>query len=230
MKVSPFSLSNDWTLGWKRIPSSYRPMRYYNINSMKERKALKALASVGLIGGKQLFNLFSIKRKEISNMLKTDKLVKHELNKSKEKIIPIYTLGINGAKAIKLDIYEENYWINFDITDVLKRLLFFQLYRRFSTHKVYPAPNPFVSAIENNNNIIYVYVLKGDIGDLLRYLKWELKSYHRIIIVTESVDLLQPLDLYIKDLKLRVVLEKDLINNEMNEVIFYQYQKGTLIR
>jgi len=229
-KASPFSLSHDWSLGWTRIPSNYKPFKYYNINSMKEKKALEGIASVGVIGEKQLSRLFSLGAKEIKNMVKTDKIVPHALNRNHNNRIPIYSLGINGAKAINLDVYKENYWVEYKIDEVLKSLLFFQLYHYFPTLNVRPTPNPFVAAVKNNDNLIYVYVVKGDTNDLMRYLKWEKNSNHRLMLVTESISQLKEIELYTKDLKMRVVIEDDLMNREKSdEDIFYIYKDGELV-
>jgi len=230
VKVSPFSLTHDWSLGWKRIPSNYKPFQYYNINSMKEKKALEALGSVGIIGGKQLSRLFSLSNKEIKNMVHTDKIVEHALNRNHNTQIPIYSLGINGAKAIKLSAYKSNYWVELRLEDVLKSLLFFQLYHYFPTLNVKPTPNPFVAAVKNNESLIYVYVLKGDMGDLMRYLKWQKESHHRLILVTESVSQLKEIELYTDNLKMRVVIEGDLMNREKSdEDIFYLFKDGELV-
>ena len=51
MSLSPYSLSHDWSLHWTRIPSNIKRSSFGNGESPKERKALEALAAVGLIGG-----------------------------------------------------------------------------------------------------------------------------------------------------------------------------------
>lgn len=231
-KVSPFSLKHDWSLGWTRLPSNFKPLPYYNINSMKERKALEALASVGVIGRKQLSRLFQLKPKDIKGMLKTDKIVQHKLTRNDNDNIQIYTLGINGAKALKLDVYEPNYWVEYNIKEVLRMLLFFQLCHYFPSLDIVPTPLPFVSGIENNENVIYVYVLKEDMRDLTRFLKWKGRKRQRVIIVVEKITpQLKQLDLFSDDLLIRVVLEDDLMNIEMREEnIFYTYKNGELMK
>src|SRR5699024_6918594 len=147
-----------------------------NIHSMREKKSLEALSAVGVIGKKQLSRLFSLGANEIDNMTRMFKLMKHKLKRGKNYEIPIYTLGIRGAMALKLDAYESNYWTTYTIEDVLKRLLFFQLYHYFPTLKLLPAPSPFIASLLSNDNIINVYIMKGNAHELLHYLKWESSS------------------------------------------------------
>lgn len=222
-----FSLVHDWKLSLKRIPSSFRPNKYYTIQSMAERKSLEALASVGVIGKNQLRFIFGLKSKEVRDMIDMHKLVEHKLiREADEEVddisITIYTLGINGAKAIKLDAFENNYWMLYSTEDVLKRLLFFKLHERFKMNKVIPTPEPFVSAIQSNDGLVYVYVLKDSIDDLLRYLKWEANKRHRIILITESLKHLETLELYLKNVEIRIVIEEDLIAGKEN--IFHAYE------
>jgi len=87
--------------------------------------------AVGVIGEKQLSRLFSLSLSEIDNMTRTFKIMEHRLKRGENYEIPIYTLGVRGAMALKLDAYESNYWITYRIEDVMKRLLFFQLYHYF---------------------------------------------------------------------------------------------------
>ena len=136
MSLSPYSLSHDWSIYWTRIPSNIKRSSYVNGESPKERKALEALAAVGLIGGAQLSRLFSLDKKRLKRMVIEKKIVRHEIHRNKQ-VIPIYTLGINGAVVAGLnDSYESNYWVEYKTEDVLKRLLFFQLYQHFPESKV----------------------------------------------------------------------------------------------
>ncbi|GAB7386920.1 hypothetical protein BSNK01_07560 [Bacillaceae bacterium] len=55
MFVSPFSASHGWLIEWKRVPSNWKPTFLSGIN---DEKALKAIASIEVIGGAQLSRLF----------------------------------------------------------------------------------------------------------------------------------------------------------------------------
>ncbi len=68
-----------------------------NGESPKERKVLEAIAAVGLIGGgAQLSRLFSLDKKRLKRMVIEKKIVRHEIHRNKQ-VIPVFTLGINGA-------------------------------------------------------------------------------------------------------------------------------------
>jgi hypothetical protein len=211
MSTSPFSLSHEWSLYWTRIPSNIKRSDFVNGESPKERKALEVLAAVGLIGGAQLFRLFSLDKKRLKRMVVEKKVVRHEIHQNKQ-VIPIYTLGINGAVVVGLnDCYESNYWVEYKIEDVLKRLLFFQLFQHFPESKVSPTPEPFSGAIEFQDKLIYVYVVRGDFNDLLMYLKWEGNNFNeRLIVVTESLRYLQPLIVNATKFKTRAIIDMDL--------------------
>lgn len=232
MGINPFSLEHNWAVYWERLRSNFRADPRVNIHSMREKKALEALSAVGVIGEKQLSRLFSLSSREIDNMKRTFKIMKHKLKRGGSSEIPIYTLGIRGAMALKLDAYESNYWTTYTIEDVMKRLLFFQLYHYFPKLKLLPAPSPFIASLLSNDNIINVYIMKGDAHDLLHYLKWESKTNHRLMLVTESMNHLVELEMFLPKLKVRIALEEDLMNQaEVKGDIFYFYnEEGELVR
>jgi hypothetical protein len=68
-----------------------------------------------------------------------------------------------------------------------------------------------------------MYVVRGDVKDLLMYLKWSGKNFNeRLIIITESIRHLQPLKVIAETLKLRVALDVDLRDdNEGFQKLFY---------
>jgi len=178
MPISPYSLAHEWNLHWTRVPSNIKRSDYINGESPKERKALEALAAVGIIEGAQLFRLFSLDKKRLKRMVVEKKIVRHELKRNIQ-VIPIFTLGINGAVIADLyDCYESNYWVAYKIEEVLKRLLFFQLLQHFPESTVLPVQDPFSGAIQFQGKPIYVYVVRGDVNDLLMYLKWKGKHFN----------------------------------------------------
>lgn len=218
MASSPFSLSHDWTLCWKRVYGRGNP--YVNGESPREQKALQALGAVGVIGSSQLMRLFLNRDKNRrKRMVREKKLVRHEIRRNNQSI-PIYTLGPNGAPIAKVSEYEDNYWVTYKVEDVLKRLLFFQLYAKFPKARIVPAPSPFVGAISFKSNLFYVYVIRGDMQDLLVHLKWH-PFTERMIILTESLNHLQPLNAFAPDLKVRVTTDQDLRGDLRNLFYFW---------
>lgn len=217
MGNSPFSLAHDWTLHWKRDYSRGWAVKG---ESPIEQKALQALGAVGIIGGFQLLRLFLKRDKNRRRkIVQEKKIIRHEVQKGNQ-CIPIYTLGINGAAMASMSDYKPNYWVNYTIEDVLKRLLFFQLYEKFPDAHIVPAPAPFVGAVSFKSNLLYVYVVRGDMTDLLMHLKWN-RFAERLIIVTESLNHLQPLNVYASDLKIRVTTDDDLRGDFQNLFYFW---------
>lgn len=215
--ISLFSLEHDWKLNWTTVPDHLRPYKYVNNESPKERRALEALACIGVIGGLQLSRLFSLDKKRKKKMVLEKKLVRHDIQKNKQ-LIPVYTLGINGAKAVNVPGYENNYWLAYGAEEMLKKLLFFQLYEWFPGSRISLAMKPFEGVIFYKNKPLYIYSAKGDLQDLMMFLKWK-EFRERLIVMTESLKHLEGLRMY-SDLKVRVTKEQDLHSKE-NDAIFY---------
>lgn len=232
MSTSQFSLSHQWSLHWTRIPSNIKRSDLVNGESPKERKALEALADVGVIGGAQLFRLFFLDKKRLKRMAAQKKIVRHEIHRNKQ-VVPIYTIGINGAVIAGLnDCYESNYWVEYQTEDVLKRLLFFQLFQHFPKAKFLPTQEPFSGVIQFQGKPIYVYVVRGDVNDLLMYLKWNGKNFNeRLIIVAESIKHLHPLKVSAATLKLRVALDVDLRDEikDLQKLFYFLDESGEFI-
>ncbi|WP_262173241.1 hypothetical protein [Saccharococcus sp. Marseille-Q5394] len=227
MEISPYSLSHEWSLHWTRIPSNIKRSPLVNGESPKERRALEALAAVGLIGGTQLTRIFSLDKKRLKRMVAERKLVRHEIHRNKQ-IVPIYTLGINGAVIAGLgEFYESNYWFEYEVEDALKRILFFQLFQHFPEAKVIPSQKPFSGVIQFQDKLFYVYVIRGDVSDLPMYLKWDGKNFNeRVIIITESIRHLQLINETAKNLRLRVSIDNDLqIHNVNLYKLFYFFDE-----
>lgn len=225
--ISPFSIEHPWELHWKRLASNNQKPNYINNESPKECAALDAVAKIGLIGGKQLSRLFGLDKKRLKRMVREQKIVRHELCKD-EQIIPIYTLGQVGAIIADVTSYTDNYWYEYQLKDVLKRLLFFQLYYYFPESNILPTPEPFVGAIEFNGKPFYTYVSRGDSKELLMYLKWQGNYFNeRLIIVTESLQHIQPLATIAKDMKLRITTDDELLDTNHNtQNLFYFVDKS----
>lgn len=224
MASSPFSLSHNWNLKWQRHPC-YRKPKWFG-NSPKEEKVIKAFTSVGVIGGAQLSRLFNMDKGRKKKMAREGKIIRHEMHKDKQ-IIPIFTLGPTGAEMILLEDYEHGYWVEYNVPEVLKRLLFIELYGKFPKAKILPAPSPFAGAIQFKRNLFYVYVVRGDMQDLLMHLKWK-PFAERMLIVTESLNHLQPLNVFAEDLKIRVTTDDDLKGDFRD--LFYCWDEGRWVK
>lgn len=228
---SPFSLKHKWSLFWNRLPSNLRPMELIQCDSKREQKALHAIANIGVIGGRQLFHLFSIDKKRLKKMEREQKVVRHVIKKGNQ-IIPIFTLGPTGSIITKHTAYEPNYWVEYHVEDVLKRLLYFRLYQFFPEASIVPTTEPFVGGMDIKGNPLYVYVVRGDTSDLLNYLKWRGNTFNgRLIIIAEDFKHIQPLVMYTKDIKMRLTSDNDLMQaNSMRELFYFMSKEGEFIK
>lgn len=222
--ISPFSYSqHEWKLTWKRVPSNEKYDRPFETQSAKEQKALEAIASVGVIGGAQLRQLFNLDKGRVKRMVARKQLVQHELKRD-DKLIPIFTIGKLGANKI-MPKYIENYWVKFNKEEVLNRLAFFQLCYLLENVIIKPSPEPFAGTLKINNNEFYVYATRGKVDDLALFLKWKPFS-GKIIIITETLNQLKPLEIFIKGQKVRAITDREL--KEQINIFYHLNEKNGL--
>lgn len=230
-------MSHQWSVYWTRLPSNFKRLRFFNGESPKELNAIKALAAVGLISGKQMREIFGLDRKRLKTMTLEHKLVRHEMKKDKNAVT-LYTLGANGAIMAGVeDSFKNNYWVAYKTEDILKRILFFQLYKQFQKTmlrvSVLPTPKPFIGAIELRGKPFYVYVVRGDTNDLTMFLKWNEQFNERVIVLTETLRHLEPLKWVLSNLPVRIALDCDLLQEQETEHIqnlFYFMEDGQYIK
>lgn len=224
--ISPFSyVKHEWKLNWEIVPSNKKFDRPNENRTEKEERALEAIASVGVIGGLQLKNLFGISKERLKSMSARHLLVRHSIIKNGQEI-PIYTIGKYGANRIMPE-YEENYWLEMDTVQVLKCLSFFQFCFLLENPQIIPAPEPFTAGVKINSNLFYIYVVRDGIKELLLFLKWKKHFSERIFIITESLDHLRGLEVFMETdnpLKLRVILDEQLKKREFS---LYYYDKNS---
>lgn len=224
---SPFSHTQyDWELDWKRIPSRDLVRQsgpVYETGSRKEKEAMEALAHIGLIKGTQLRTLFKLTKQQIRRMEKFRLIIKHGIRKNKQELI-LYTLG-PASKERVFPHFTANYWVEYEVPDVLNRIMFFHLYDVLKPRqaKITTAPQPFTGALEISGKSFYVYCTRGDTKDLQMLLKWQ-PVKERIIIVTERLDHLSPLELFLQthSLKMRAITDEQL---SMEHPRFFIYEK-----
>src|SRR5699024_3133905 len=179
----------------------------------------------------QLMIIIRVDEKQVRAMEKRFRILGHKLIRNKSTKTTLYTLNVKGVIAIKLDNYKPNYWLQYFPDDVLKRIIFFQTYENLPRQPIIATPSPFVGGIDNGGAMIYVYISKGNNDDLIRYLKFEQQTNQRIVLVVETLGQLRTMEEYIKKLRVRVVIENDLLKNEnIDTNIFYTYKDGKLIR
>lgn len=226
---SPFTLQQNWEVSWTYISKQTDKNGMVTCTKV-EKKILHLINIIGVIDEVVLSRLFSItNKKKFKKLLKRmsveHKIVRHDLTNEKQTN-KVCTLGIVGAMIVENEYYKPNYWDEYSISDVIKRILFFRLYSSFSEidehTQINFTPSPFIGAININDRPLNVYVLRGSSNDILNYFKWK-KNYmnERIIIITESLRHVTPLFPFIKNSKVRITTDKDLLSNKSIQDIFY---------
>lgn len=232
MYISPFSLKNDWKINWSIIPSNNRPPTLTQVNKTYI-EIIRIVMSIGLIGGAQLSRFLDKTnprtiRKIKAVLCRKQLLVGHDIYLNKKRLT-LFTAGPNAAELVGVS-RRENYWLRYDTEDVLKRLIFFELLSQFKAINpiVLPAPDPFTGALKLNGEVFNIYVTRGRIDDLLMHIKWEEKINGKMIIITEHLNYLKPLEAFVHKLNLRVTTDKELLNSKLSSM-FFSWKDGEWI-
>ncbi|WP_139490063.1 hypothetical protein [Brevibacillus dissolubilis] len=221
-RLSPFSLQHGWTVQWTyRVPNIVKAHM-----TLREEQVAKSLAKIGIIGGAQLSRLFFNKNKlQMKKMIHKGYVIPHVL-RDQHKEIPIYTLS-----PVVLNSYGGVVWKRFTVEDVLQRMLFFQLYGKFTEKELVmierAESEPYVGIIRRKNMRFYIGVVRGNMEEWERALRWEYES-KRILLIAETLEELAPVQEMIKHRMVRVTTDHDL-KMHFNEM-FYQWMDGKWVR
>lgn len=208
--ISPYSLYQyEWKLEWQTVSFDKKSLVPNENRSKKQERAIEAISTIGVIDSKHLESVFQIGKEKAKKMCARHLLERHSLYKGDLKI-PIYTVGKYGGNKIMPEF--DNYWLDMTITDVLKALTFFDFYYLLGEQEILSAPKPFTGAIRIKDALFYVYINRDGIKDLTTFLKWKRDFQERIFVVTESLDSLQELNMFLETstIKMRVILDKQL--------------------
>lgn len=212
---SPFSIETyKWEIDYNVIPSTPRILR--TEFSKQEVRALNAVKHLGIIGSAQFRNLFFPKNKaHIHHMLRQHKIIEHPIKRrdgNKMTTLQVYTLGYKSLEYFHILDYM-NYWLEYNSSEVLQRLAFFKLYQRFVSKEpvVYRAPPPFTGMFDISGDPIDVLVVKNNTQEIQnewRFIKPNPNK--RMIVLTENLNWLKPINEFLIPCKVRVALESDL--------------------
>lgn len=228
-------MQHENTLKWTNMTSKEIPMKNGMLNVPDGIIDLvEDLAVVGVIGSVQCKRLYlrSNPAKKISKALELGILKKHEMLRNNQ-IIPLYTLGATGMRLAGLDYEEEfNYWKKYSNEDVLKRLVFFQLYgqmKDIDKMRVLPSENPFLANIEIQGNDFSILILRGNESVVQNFFRYEETIPERIVIVTEGLNHIAPIQDVLKPYADRIRLTTDERLKMPFEDMFYLYQDNKWI-
>lgn len=199
-------MNHEWTLNWRRstVPREAPAV---------EQGVVADIAAIGVIGGGQLSRIFGLRADDKKRLERKGKLIRHDLQKNRHTI-PIYTAACS-----------QSYWLRYDVANVIQCMLFFNLYQIFPQADILPAPSPFTGMLRVRGKLFYVYVVRGGIDDLLRYLK-HVRFTDRLLLVTETLVHLKPLDAFAPSLNVRVATDDDLKQGAG----FYHFSDGHWIK
>ncbi|WP_411347056.1 hypothetical protein [Paenibacillus sp. WLX2291] len=193
MSRSSFSLSHDWVWQPTKIEpnekASHAPFRL-----PMEEVGLQAIGAIGCIGSVQLGRLFAWKRPHIRRMLAENKLVQHQFQKNRTTI-PVYTLGTRAIQLLQ-PYQTVNSWCNWDVSDVLSKLVFFQfacaLHEKQKGFQIQASASPFAGKIQMGEHTRYVLILRGqDTNNIERELR---RSQFPVIVIAENLKEIEPLN------------------------------------
>ncbi|MEQ2529167.1 hypothetical protein WMO40_21060 [Bacillaceae bacterium CLA-AA-H227] len=223
-QLSPFSLRHEWTIKWQENDRVHE--NAMNWNGKIEDELLPALASVGVISSLQLKNLFfNGDNRKISKLCSTGKLIRHTLIRNKMEI-PIFTLGPTSVEMMK-DRMSITDWRDFTISDILQRLIFFQLMTKFKRDdqkvSIIPSVKPFVAAFIRNNKKFHVLIERGNTQEIIHTLKFY-SPRERFIFIKENVNHGQELNEFLINCKVRMTTDNDL--DKPFDEMFYIYTNG----
>ncbi|WP_213509582.1 hypothetical protein [Paenibacillus macerans] len=217
-KVSPFSLSHEWTFKHTLLTADTVP-GYAPLRAATEADGLRSIGVIGCIGSVQMGRLFQWKRHQIRRMLDEKKLVQHLLLKNKN-VIAVYTIGPRTAQLFNLE-WKSNCWRNWTIEQVISKLVFFQfccaMRDKQKAFQIHSAPLPFTGRVEIGNDSRNVLVIRGGTDHLPSLLR---HSSCPMIVIAESFEEVEPLNDLLKDEKL--LLDVDL----KQDYHFYRQIKG----
>ena len=230
--ISPFSMQHENVLKWTNMTSKEIPLKNGLLNVPSSVAALvHDLAIVGVIGSSQCKRLYvrSNSAEKISKALDLGLLKKHELVRGNQ-IIPLYTLGATGMCLAGLDYKDyANYWKKYTIQDVLQRLVFFQTYGQMkdvTDMEILESETPFVASLKINERLFNILVLRGNESIVANYFRYETDIPSQIIIITEGINHITPIQNVLSPFTDRIRLTTDERLKMPFEDMFYYFNEN----
>lgn len=229
-KKSPFTVSLQTELHWETMTTREQPSKESLLNYSEDIETLCCdLAVVGLIGSVQVRRIyFSNNKNRLNKAVDLKYLKKHEMTRGNNKI-PVFTLGAVGMCIANGNMDIANVWKTYNKYDVLRKLVFFQLYGSMKQEDnkitMVNAEKPFEAVINRNGKDFHVLVVRGNENEINQFFRYEAdKIPKRILIVVEDLNQLMPLQNILKPFfyRIRVTTDHDL--NEAFSQMFYQFK------
>ncbi|QOY37653.1 hypothetical protein AWH56_008755 [Anaerobacillus isosaccharinicus] len=229
-ELSPFSAYHKWKMQWRTVSSvehAHNLALYRLSRSRKDREMINSISKIGLIGGVQLSRMFlKGDKKRLKELYRTRVLKKHILHKGKNEI-EVYTLGKTSLDFLKSN--QGNRWFGYSETDVLQRMVYFQLYEKMQNElnvniEIEKAPYPFAGRMIIKGNSFLVLVVRENTSEILKHLE-KVAPSEKIICVCEHIVYMKELNDKIKHLSVRLTTDKDIRESALQDT-FYVFEQG----
>lgn len=230
----------------KTTMKNTRPLSDVKISKIQHhyqyRKFLRVLEFVhrmGIVEANQLYKMFRLTRAECNYLTKQTLLVAQQLV-CKEYTINVYTLHRNAMYIVpNLPKRVDNYWLSYEVENVLQILTAINFYILFSNGKknVFIQGNvpPFPCKFNFNGNSYNIYVLRGVNLQFEEYLRIATAQGqnvgNRLLVICENVNHVKPLIEAIEKSNISVrIVDESCIEGENIKNAFYYIKEGQVVR
>lgn len=228
-RTSPFSVSIPTELRWETMTTREQPSKNSLLDYSEATEELcKDLSVIGVIGGLQAQRIYlNNNKKRLKKATDLKILKRHEIIRGKNSI-PIYTLGATGMMLSNGDLKDANKWKTYNAQEVLKRLVFFQLYGSLKAEdnkvSLMTSPSPFMAAINRNGKEFHILIVRGNENAINHFFRYEKEKVpKRMLIVVEELSHLMPIETMIRPYADRIRVTTDLDLSQSFKHMFYHF-------
>lgn len=232
---SPFSLSRGYELKLTRVDPSWPGVKQaYTWATERDAEILWLVQSCQVLTRSQVAKLFwpgspQTGEKRLNRMARMGVLVPHTLTSS-AAAITFYTLGPVGCQVLKAP-YVPNWWMDLDLSAVLKMLVVAQLYLRFyriaKEAVVFPAPAPFDAVLGFKGMEMAVVAVRE--GLLPPAERLETLTAPRILVIAETEEAVMSLAPHLK-VPARYITDQNLFQKPLHEAFYIYDAKDKVLR
>lgn len=231
MDKSPFSVTYQWKFQPAILRSSEEYKPWYNRESLSiqdyDKLALTGLRNIGAIGTTQFVNLYYRNRvAKVKALESKGFLLKHKLLRNGAEM-HVYTLGPSAFHLFNL-WSKLNYWAAYRSLDIVRRMVFFRICETFAAEQrlpaIYTSKVPLTGTLELNAPLD-VLVLKENTADIQSEWRFAAPDRNRhMVVITESLNFLKPIEDILSVGKTRVALEHELFDRSNTLAdLFYRW-------
>ena len=238
------------TKQWNFNPTIIRkstPFQDYQLMNFQQnehyRKFIRVVEFIyrmGIAEANQLYELYDLRKSERKYLVRQNILVAHQIQCKSHNVRNLYTLHENAKHLLpRFPKRMNNYWLQYDINDILQTLTAIEFYIAFAMGKKniflegdYP---PFSARIRMNDNELHLYVVRGGsflpLEEFLRIAKLEKTEEHmRVIIICQRLNHLSTIikQLEKSKVKLRIVDESKITEDGDLSNAFFYLEKGEI--